>query len=221
MRDQILIAPSLLSADFTKLGQQVVACQEADADLLHLDIMDGRFVPNITFGPAIIAAVRKVTSLPLDCHLMIIEPERYLQTFREAGADWISVHAETCVHLHRTLEQIRALGAKAGIVLNPLTPLEYAFEAAPWADFVLLMSVNPGFGGQQFIPSVLQRIERLRNWLERSGLEIPIEVDGGITAATVADVVRAGASILVSGAGVFGGSSIAESIRALRQAAQR
>jgi len=221
MRDQILIAPSLLSADFTKLGQQVVACQEADADLLHLDIMDGRFVPNITFGPAIVAAVRKVTSLPLDCHLMIIEPERYLQTFREAGADWISVHAETCVHLHRTLEQIRALGAKAGIVLNPLTPLEYAFEAAPWADFVLLMSVNPGFGGQQFILSVLQRIERLRNWLERSGLEIPIEVDGGITAATAADVVRAGASILVSGAGVFGGSSIAESIRALRQAAQR
>lgn len=217
MNERILIAPSLLSANFARLADDIRACEEGGADLLHLDIMDGRFVPNITFGPPVVAAIRRETSLVLDCHLMIVEPERYIPAFAEAGAQWISVHVEVCSHLHRTLEFIQSFGARAGIVLNPLTPLEYAYEAAAFADYVLLMSVNPGFGGQQFIPRTLGKIERLRNWLVANNCPIPIEVDGGIAPTNATAVVRAGASILVSGAAIFHGS-IPQNITALRKA---
>ncbi len=219
MSRHVIIAPSLLSANFAMLAEDVRACEQGGAEMLHLDIMDGRFVPNITFGPPIVAAVRRVSSLPLDCHLMIVEPERYVEAFAHAGAQWISVHVEACRHLHRTLALIRACGVRAGIVLNPLTPLEYAFEAAGYADFVLMMSVNPGFGGQEFIPSVLGRIERLRTWLERERIEIPIEVDGGVHRGNAAALVNAGATVLVAGAAIFRGSSIAENIATLRSAA--
>lgn len=219
MNNRILIAPSLLAANFARLADDIRACEQGGADLLHLDIMDGRFVPNITFGPPIVAAIRQETSLVLDCHLMIVEPERYIPAFAEAGAQWISVHVEGCTHLHRTLELIRSLGMRAGIVLNPLTPLEYAYEAAAYADYVLLMSVNPGFGGQQFIPTTLGRIERLRDWLDANNCSIPIEVDGGITPTNAATVVRAGASILVSGAAIFRGS-IPNNIAVFRKAVE-
>lgn len=218
MNRSVLVAPSLLSADFTRLAEQVRLCEQGGADLLHLDIMDGRFVPNITFGQPVVAAIRRSTTLVLDCHLMIIEPERYVQSFVEAGANWISVHVEACAHLHRTLQTIRSLGARAGIVLNPLTPLEYAFEAAEYADYVLIMSVDPGFGGQQFIPSSLRRIERLRQWLDRHDLAVPIEVDGGVSAENAADIAQAGANILVSGAAIFNGS-IESNVATLRQKA--
>lgn len=221
MTNRVMIAPSLLSADFSRLAEQVQECEQGGADILHLDVMDGRFVPNITFGPIVVSAVRRSTSLPLDCHLMIVEPERYIPAFVEAGASWISVHAEVCVHLHRTLELIGSLGARAGVVLNPLTPLEYAFEAAPYVDFVLMMSVNPGFGGQRFIPSVLGRIERLRDWLVRNNLSVLIEVDGGINTHNAGSVVQAGANVLVSGAGIFDSSQpIAQNIAMLRSAAR-
>ncbi|MCS6999368.1 MAG: ribulose-phosphate 3-epimerase [Bacteroidota bacterium] len=215
----IIIAPSLLSANFACLLQDIRACEEGGADALHLDIMDGHFVPNITFGPQVVAAIRANTSLVLDCHLMIREPDRYVPAFVEAGANWISVHVEASTHLHRTLSQIRGLGAQAGIALNPTTPLEFAFEAAPYVDFILLMSVNPGFGGQQFIPGTIHRIKRLRQWLEMNALDIPIEVDGGISSENATVVVQAGARILVSGAAIFSGD-IKENISSLRKAAK-
>lgn len=206
MKRQIKIAPSLLSCDFSDLRGEIKKCEEGGADILHIDVMDGHFVPNITIGPLITKAIRPHTRMPLDCHLMISEPDKYIDAFAEAGADMISVHVEVLPHLHRTISHIKSLGVKAGCVLNPATPLHYAFEAAEYCDFILLMSVNPGFGGQAFIPSFLKKCEQLRNFLDNNGLEkTEIEVDGGIKADNIADAVKAGASIIVSGSGLFSG----------------
>lgn len=198
----IRIAPSILSADFANLAQEIGRVTEADA--LHLDVMDGHFVPNLTFGPPLVAAVRRVTNLPLDVHLMIEAPERYLQRFVEAGANSLTVHVETCPHLHRTVHQIRELGVGVGVALNPATPptaIEYVLEAV---DQVLVMTVNPGFGGQAFIPAMLAKIRRVRAWVEQRGLAVSVAVDGGIGPDTVRSVVAAGADYLVAGAAVFG-----------------
>ncbi len=198
-----LIAPSLLSADFARLAEEVKAVESAKADLLHLDVMDGRFVPNITFGPLVISAIRPHTTLPFDVHLMIVEPSRYIEEFAKAGADWICVHAEAEIHLHRTITMIKELGKKAGVSLNPHTPLEMVEYLLPELDFVLIMTVNPGFGGQKFIPQVLKKIERLRKMIDSNGLKTLIEVDGGINQKTAKDVISAGADILVAGTAVF------------------
>jgi ribulose-phosphate 3-epimerase len=215
----IQLAPSLLSSDFAHLADDVRRCESGGADLLHIDVMDGHFVPNITIGPLIVAALRPITTLPLDCHLMIEKPDAYIPAFAEAGADWISVHVEACQHLHRTLGLIRDHGKRAGAVLNPVTPLSFAFEAAEYCDFILLMSVNPGFGGQKFIPSSLRRAAELRGFLDTNGLQhVEIEIDGGVVAENAADVVRSGVNILVSGSGVFRGNP-AETLPLLRKAA--
>jgi ribulose-phosphate 3-epimerase len=206
---QIKIAPSLLSANFANLAEDVKKCETGGADILHVDVMDGHFVPNITIGPLIVEAIRPLTNLPLDCHLMISEPDKYITSFAKAGANMISVHVEVLAHLHRTLSFIRSFGIKAGIVLNPVTPLHFAYEAAEHCDFILLMSVNPGFGGQKFIPSFLKRAENLKNFLLKNNLDdVEIEVDGGIKIDNVADAVRAGANIIISGSGLFKGDLI-------------
>ena len=210
------IAPSILSADFARLGEEVRAISTAGADYVHVDVMDGHFVPNITIGPLIVEAIRPHTSLPLDCHLMVSNPDAYISAFAKAGADWISVHVEACTHLHRTIALIKDHGKKAGVVLNPITPIEYAFEAAPFVDFILLMSVNPGFGGQAFIPQVLNKARRLRKYLDDSGYEhIEIEIDGGVKTDNVKDVIDAGVNIIVSGSGVFSGD-MASNIATMR-----
>ena len=214
-----LLAPSLLAADFTRLGSCIEQAREAGADYLHLDVMDGRFVPNISFGPAVVAAARSVTPLPLDVHLMIVEPERYVDAFAAAGADVITVHAEATTHLHRLLQQIRELGARVGLAVNPLTPLTVVEGALPYLDLVLVMSVNPGFGGQEFIQASLGRLEAVRRMRDRINPNCLIEVDGGISAANVAAAVGAGADIVVAGSAVFGGmGSVAENIARLRDA---
>ena len=200
----VRVAPSILSADFGRLADEVAAVDAAGADWIHVDVMDGRFVPNITIGPVVVRAVRAATSLPLDVHLMIIEPERYLRDFAEAGATVISVHVEASPHLHRTLQQIRGLGVKAGVVLNPHTPEEAIRSILPDVDLVLVMSVNPGFGGQSFIPSALAKLTAIRRMIDERGLDVALEVDGGVAPATAAEVVRAGASVLVAGSAVFG-----------------
>jgi ribulose-phosphate 3-epimerase len=220
IQHRIQIAPSLLSANFARLEEDVRRCEAGGADILHVDVMDGHFVPNITIGPLIVAALRPITTLPLDCHLMIEHPDRYIPAFAEAGADWISVHVEACPHLHRTLGLIRDHKKRVGAVLNPVTPLQSVFDAAEYCDFILLMSVNPGFGGQKFISSFLRRAAELRNFLDKNGLEhVEIEVDGGVVAGNAAEIVRAGATILVSGSGVFGGEP-KTTIPALRTAAE-
>ncbi|MGA0045114.1 MAG: ribulose-phosphate 3-epimerase [Candidatus Kapaibacteriota bacterium] len=212
------IAPSLLSADFGHLERDIRACEEGGADVLHIDVMDGHFVPPITFGTVVFQRIRSLTTLPLDVHLMVTNADHQAELFAADGANWISVHAEVCPHLHRSLNNIRSLGCKAGVVLNPVTPLSFAMDAAEAADFILLMSVNPGYGGQNFIPSFLKRCETLRSWLDANGLShIPIEVDGGIKASNARDVVSAGAEILVSGSGVMHGD-IAQNVLALRKA---
>lgn len=212
----VKIAPSLLSAQFANLSNDVRTCQQAGADVLHVDVMDGHFVPNITIGPLIVEALKPIATMPMDCHLMISDPDRFIESFARAGAAWISVHAEVCHHLHRTLSAIRHLGCRPGVVVNPTTPLEYAMEAAGDADFILLMSVNPGFGGQAFIPSFYRRCERLRTWLDANGLgDVEIEVDGGVKLDNVRSVVDAGANIIVSGSGLFTGD-LAANIAAMR-----
>lgn len=218
---EVRIAPSLLSADFANLEGAVAACEAGGADMLHVDVMDGHFVPPITMGPVIMKALKRITALPLDVHLMVSNPDHQVEQFAEAGASWISVHVEVCTHLHRTLARIRNLDCKAGIVLNPATPLDYAFEASDAADFVLLMSVNPGYGGQTFIPSFLKRCERLRKFLDTSGLpHVEIEVDGGIKIDNTRQVVDAGANILVSGSGIMNGD-ITANIKAMKIQGQR
>ncbi len=206
---KIEILPSLLSADFANLERDIKLCEEGGADILHFDVMDGRFVPNITIGPLVAAAVKRVTKLPIDCHLMIEEPDKYISDFAEAGADYISVHTEAVPHLHRTLGLIKSHGVKAGVALNPITPLEYAFEAAEYCDFILLMSVNPGFGGQSFIESFFRRAAELKNFLINSDLgHVKLQIDGGVKADNVREIAEAGADMIVSGSGVFNGDII-------------
>ena len=199
-----LIAPSILSADFGRLAEDVRAVEEAGADWIHVDVMDGRFVPNITIGPLIVSAVRRATTLPIDVHLMIVEPERYVEEFHKAGADWISVHVEASPHLHRTVQQIKALGAKAGVVLNPHTSEESIRHVIDDVDLVLVMSVNPGFGGQSFIPAALPKLRAIRAMIAATGRDVALEVDGGVSPATAREVVDAGARVLVAGSAVFG-----------------
>lgn len=211
-----LIAPSILSSDFGRLAEEVRAIEAAGADWVHVDVMDGRFVPNITIGPVVVTAVRKATKLPLDVHLMIVEPERYIEDFVKAGADILTVHAETCPHLHRTLQQIKAAGAKPSVVINPSTPLSAIEEVLPDVAMVLLMSVNPGFGGQSFIPQVLDKVRRLRAMVDERNLKCDIEVDGGINKHNAKQVAEAGATVLVAGSAVFGEKDYRTAINALR-----
>lgn len=207
MTHQLKIAPSLLSCDFSNLETEVKNCERFGADILHVDVMDGHFVPNITIGPLIVKAIRPHSKLPIDCHLMISNPDNYIDNFADAGADYISVHAEVCNHLHRTLSKIKERNCKAGVVLNPITPLQYAYDAAEYADFILLMSVNPGFGGQSFISNFIDRCSTLRDYLDNNGLNhVEIEVDGGVKAENIKQVVNAGANMIVSGSGLFKGN---------------
>jgi ribulose-phosphate 3-epimerase len=213
----VKIAPSILSADFARLGEQVQAAEAGGGDWIHVDIMDGHFVPNITFGPLVVRAIRPVTQLPLDVHLMIEQPDRYIADFAEAGADRLTVHVETCPHLHRTIQYIRELGCKPGVTLNPATPLSALEEILPDVDLVLIMSVNPGYGGQVYIPGSTAKIARLRKMLADIGSEAEIEVDGGINSQTVAEIAGAGATVLVAGSAVFNNrASVAENIQQLR-----
>jgi len=223
MSERLRIAPSILSADFGRLADEVRAAEAAGADVIHVDVMDGRFVPNITVGPMVVRAVRAATRLPLDVHLMIVEPERYLDEFAQAGADSMSVHLEASPHLHRTVEHIRSLGKRASVAVNPHSPLDGLDVVLPELSMVLLMTVNPGFGGQRFIEGVVPKIRRLREEVRRRGLDVDIEVDGGIDADTAATVVAAGANVLVAGSAVFAatGHDYRAAIAALRAGAAR
>ncbi len=217
---EIRIAPSILSADFSRLGEEVRAVEQAGADWIHVDVMDGRFVPNITIGPLVVEAVRRSTSLPLDVHLMIVEPERYVADFVKAGASTVSVQVEATPHLHRALAQIREAGARASAVLNPATPAEHVEPVLGELDQVLVMTVNPGFGGQRFIESTLPKIERLRRWIEERGLTVALEVDGGVAPGSIGRAARAGADVFVAGTAVFGAADYAAAIAALRREAR-
>ncbi len=212
-----LIAPSILSADFARLGEEVKAVERAGADYIHVDVMDGHFVPNITIGPCVVKGVKKATGLPLDVHLMINNPDMYINDFAKAGANIITVHAEAVNHLHRSLQIIRDTGCKTSVSLNPATPLEAIEYVLEDLDMVLIMSVNPGFGGQKFIRGVLPKIEKLKKMIVEKGLDINIEVDGGVNSKTIGDVSAAGANIFVAGSAVFNTEDYAEAIRVLRE----
>ena len=215
----IKLAPSILSADFARLGEEIKAVEEAGAEVIHIDVMDGHFVPNLTLGPVVVKSIRHFSKLPFDVHLMIQNPDQYLEAFAQAGADWISVHVETCPHLHRTISHIKSLGKKAGVVLNPATPLESLDYILEEVDYVLVMSVNPGFGGQSFIPSALRKVRTLKEIIRERRLEVFIEIDGGVNLETIGEVVRAGAEVLVAGSAIFGTQDYRATIKALRQKA--
>lgn len=216
---EIQFAPSILSADFSRLGEEIRAVDAAGAEVIHVDVMDGHFVPNITIGPLVVKAARQVTAKVLDVHLMIQNADQYLEDFAAAGADWITVHVEACPHLHRTVSRIRELGKKAGVVLNPATPLETLDFILEEVDLVMLMSVNPGFGGQSFIPSTLRKIDTLKNRIDKLGLAVGIEIDGGISPTTIAAVAEAGANIFVAGSAIYGQSDYQAVIIQMRELA--
>lgn len=211
------IAPSILSADFAKLGDEIRAVEEAGADVIHVDIMDGHFVPNLTMGPPLIASIRKTTKLPLDCHLMIEHPEKFIEPFQKAGADWISVHVEAC-NLRQLLPAIRRLGCKAGAVINPPTPLEKLLPFCEFADYVLVMTVNPGFAGQGLVPGTLEKVSALKKFLTDKKLRAPIEVDGGVKLENISEFAKAGADIFVAGSGIFHTKDYTTTISKMKQA---
>jgi ribulose-phosphate 3-epimerase len=217
--EETVIAPSILACDFGRLADEIQAVTEAGADWIHIDVMDGHFVPNITIGPRIVEAARDATELPLDVHLMIEQPERYIEAFIKSGATIVGVHAEACPHLHRTVAQIREAGARASVTINPGTPTSAVEPVLGDVDQVLVMTVNPGFGGQRFIPGTLAKVETLRGWIRDRGLAVALEVDGGITEDTIASAARAGANAFVAGTAIFGAPDYRTAIKALRQAA--
>lgn len=216
----IKIAPSILAADFAKLGQEVLEVEKAGADWIHIDVMDGHFVPNITMGPIVVDALRPLTELPLDVHLMIENPDRYIEDFAKAGADYITVHVEACPHLHRTIQLIRSFGVKPGVVLNPHTPIETIQHVLEDIDLVLFMTVNPGFGGQKFIHSVVPKVAALSQLIKDKGLSVDVQIDGGINEETIVPCAQAGASVFVAGSAIFGKQDRTQALQAIKKAGQ-